>query len=75
LGGGTDAGALYANWQFNQPKAVLLEDAYVNNNGILYGGPGFADDGEHHYVQFNGAEVRLSHHRGLGHQDPGGGGW
>jgi len=56
LGGGIDAGELYVNWQFNQPKAVLLEDAYVNNNGILYGRPGFADDGEHHYIQFNGKD-------------------
>ena len=54
--GGIDAGALYANWQFNQPKAVLLEDSYVNNNGILHGRPGFAedDDGRHQYVVFNG---------------------
>ncbi|MHC4199451.1 MAG: DUF6055 domain-containing protein, partial [Planctomycetota bacterium] len=47
LGGGADAGALYANWQFNQPKAVTLEDSYVNNDGILHGGPEFADDGGH----------------------------
>ncbi len=46
--------ALYANWQFNQPKAVLLEDSYVNNNGILYGKPRFEDDGEHPCVVFNG---------------------
>ena len=54
--GGADNKAMYANWQFNQPKAVLLEDAYVNNNGILYGQPGFADDGEHHYIEFNGKD-------------------
>jgi len=56
--GGTDAGALYANWQFNQPKAVLLEDSYVNNNGILHGRPGFSedDDGRHKYVVFNGKD-------------------
>jgi len=56
FGGGTDAGALFANWQFNQPKAVLLEDSYVNNNGILYGRPGFADDGDgrHKCIVFNG---------------------
>ena len=54
--GGVDAGALYANWQFNQPKAVLLEDAYVNNNGILYGRPEFADDGEHRCIVFNGKD-------------------
>jgi hypothetical protein len=55
---GTDAGALYANWEFNQPKAVLLEDSYVNNNGILYGRPGFADegDGEHRCIVFNGKD-------------------
>ena len=51
---GVDAGALYANWQFDQPQAVLLEDSYVNNNGILYGKPGFADDGEHQCIVFNG---------------------
>jgi len=54
LSGGVDAGALFANWQFNQPKAVLLEDSYVNNNGVLHGGPRFADDGRHRYVVFNG---------------------
>ncbi|KPK48248.1 MAG: hypothetical protein AMK72_07340, partial [Planctomycetes bacterium SM23_25] len=53
---GVDAGALYANWQFNQPKAVLLEDSYVNNNGVLHGRPEFADDGEHRYVVFNGKD-------------------
>ena len=52
----SDGGQLYVNWQFNQPKAVLLEDAYVNNSGILYGRPGFADDGEHHYIEFNGKD-------------------
>ena len=56
LSGGVDAGALYANWQFNQPKAVLLEDSYVNNNGILHGKPGFADDGEHRCIVFNGKD-------------------
>jgi carbonic anhydrase/acetyltransferase-like protein (isoleucine patch superfamily) len=56
LGGGSDDGALYANWQFNQPKAVLMEDAYVNNNGILYGRPAFADDGDHHCIVFNGKD-------------------
>ena len=56
LGGGVDAGALYANWQFNQPKAVLLEDYYVNNNGILYGRPEFADDGDRRCIVFNGKD-------------------
>jgi len=56
LSGGSDAGALYANWQFNQSKAVLLEDSYVNNNGILYGRPGFAEDGDHRCIVFNGAD-------------------
>ena len=52
------AGALYANWQFNQSKSVLLEDSYVNNNGILYGKPEFADDddGEHMCIVFNGKD-------------------
>ncbi len=53
---GVDAGALYANWQFNQPKAVTMEDSYVNNNGILYGRPGFADDDGHLCVVFNGED-------------------
>ena len=56
LGTGIDAGALYANWQFNQPKAVLLDDSYVNNNGILYGRPKFADDGVHRCITFNGKD-------------------
>jgi len=56
LSGGVDTGALYANWQFNQPKAVLLEDCYVNNNGILYGRPEFADDGERRCIVFNGTD-------------------
>jgi len=54
IGGGTDAGQLYANWQFNQPKATLLEDSYVCNNGILYGRPEFTDDGGHKCITFNG---------------------
>jgi len=54
LGGGANAGALYANWQFNQTKSVLLEDSYVNNNGVLYGEPKFARDGEHKSIVFNG---------------------
>jgi len=56
LRGGVDAGALYANWQFNQPKTVLLEDSYVNNNGVLYGKPVFADDDGHKCVVFNGKD-------------------
>ncbi len=56
LGDGIDAGALYANWQFNQPKAVLLEDSYVNNNGVLQGRPEFAADGEHKCIIFNGKD-------------------
>jgi hypothetical protein len=56
FGGGKDAGALYANWEFNQPKAVTLEDAYVNNNGILHGRPRFADDGERRCIVFNGKD-------------------
>ncbi len=54
LRSGVDAGALYANWQFNQPKTVLLEDSYVNNNGILHGEPEFVVDGEHRCIVFNG---------------------
>ncbi len=51
---GADDGALYANWQFNQPKAVTLEDSYVNNNGVLHGKPTFAKDGDHQCIAFNG---------------------
>jgi len=53
---GPDAGALYANWQFDQPKSRLLEDSYVNNNGILHGGPEFSSDGGHRCVVFNGTD-------------------
>jgi len=56
LTSGEDAGVLYANWQFNQPKAVTLEDSYVNNNGILHGKPGFADDGGRRCIVFNGKD-------------------
>jgi len=53
---GLDAGALYADWRFNQPKSVLLEDSYVNNNGDLHGRPEFGIDGEHKYIVFNGKD-------------------
>ncbi|MBT3296232.1 MAG: hypothetical protein HN383_13245 [Verrucomicrobia bacterium] len=53
---GADDGALYANWQFNQPKAVTLEDSYVNNNGFLYGKPAFTEDGDHQSIAFNGKD-------------------
>jgi len=53
---GVDAGALYANYEFDQPKAFMLEDSYVNNNGILHGGPTFEADGEHRCVVFNGKD-------------------
>ncbi|MDP6545085.1 MAG: DUF6055 domain-containing protein [Phycisphaerae bacterium] len=56
LSSGADAGALYANWQFNQPKTVLLEDSYVNNNGDLHGKPKFGRDREHKYFAFNGKD-------------------
>jgi len=56
LGGRADGGMLYANWQFNQPKAALLEDSYVNNNGVLRGGPAFASDGGHRCIVFNGKD-------------------
>jgi len=54
LSNGVDDGALYANWEFNQPKAATLEDSYVNNNGILHAGPEFADDDGHRCIVFNG---------------------
>lgn len=51
---GVDDGALYANWEFDQAQTFLLEDSYVNNNGILYGSPQFTTgDGRKHIV-FNG---------------------
>jgi hypothetical protein len=53
---GVDAGALYANWQFDQPKAFVLEDSYVNNNGILHGGPEFATDAGHRCIVFSGRD-------------------
>jgi len=56
LSDGVDAGALYANWQFNQPKAVTLEDSYVNNNGILYGNPDFAAADGRRCIVFNGRD-------------------
>jgi len=56
LSGGTDAGELYVNWQFNQLKTVLLEDSYVNNNGILYGRPEFAVDDGRRCIAFNGKD-------------------
>jgi len=56
LSSGKEAGALYANWQFNQPKAATLEDSYVNNNGILFGHPEFADDDGRQCIVFNGKD-------------------
>lgn len=56
LHNGLDAGALYANWQFDQPKSYLLEDSYVNNNGILYGEPEFSCDEGHRCAVFNGTD-------------------
>ncbi|MDP6544311.1 MAG: DUF6055 domain-containing protein [Phycisphaerae bacterium] len=56
LKGGKDAGAIYANWEFNRPKTFLLEDSYVNNNGRLYGEPTFADDGDRKCIVFNGTD-------------------
>ena len=54
LNQGVDDGALYANWEFEQPKTFLLEDSYVNNNGILYGSPKFTTEDEHKCIVFNG---------------------
>jgi len=56
LGGKVGAGGLYANWQFNQPKAAVLEDSYVNNNGVLHGRPGFVEDGARRCIVFNGKD-------------------
>ncbi len=35
---------------------MTLEDSYVNNDGILHGGPAFADDGGHRCIVFNGRD-------------------
>jgi hypothetical protein len=56
LGDGADAGGLYANWQFNQPATGMLEDSYVNNNGVLHGMPKFKHDSQLKYVVFNGKD-------------------
>ena len=56
LGEGADAAGLYANWQFDQPTTRMLEDSYVNNNGVLYGMPEFKHDGQHKCVVFNGKD-------------------
>ena len=50
------AGALYANWDFDQPKTFMLEDSYVNNNGILYGSPEFTTHDERKCIVFNGKD-------------------
>jgi len=56
LSNGPDSGELYANWEFDYPKARLLEDSYVNNNGILHGSPRFSSDGDRKYAAFNGKD-------------------
>jgi hypothetical protein len=56
LTSGIDAGALYADWRFNQPKTILLEDYYVNNNGTLHGAPTFSTDQGRKFIAFNGAD-------------------
>jgi hypothetical protein len=56
LGDGTNAAGLYANWQFDHPKSQMLEDSYVNNNGILYGGPEFVNDDQARCIVFNGTD-------------------
>ena len=53
---GLDTGGLYANYEFDQPKGRLLEDSYVNNNGILHGAPEFARDGDRRCAIFNGTD-------------------
>ena len=53
---GKYTGQMYANWQFNQPKETMLEDSYVNNNGVLRGRPSFAEEGggERKFIVFDG---------------------
>jgi len=55
---GKYAGALYADWRFNQPKTTMLEDSYVNNNGVLRGRPAFGRtaDGRRKFIAFNGKD-------------------
>jgi len=53
---GTDAGALFADWRFNQPKTIVLEDSYVNNNGTLHGAPKFVSRGPRKSIVFNGKD-------------------
>jgi len=56
LSNGPDSGQLYANWEFDHPKVYLLEDSYVNNNGILHGKPQFSSEESHKCVVFNGTD-------------------
>jgi hypothetical protein len=58
LADGKYAGALQADWRFNQPKTTMLEDSYVNNNGVLRGRPAFGrtDDGQRKFITFNGKD-------------------
>ena len=58
LADGRDDGSMYVNWQFNQSKTTMLEDSYVNNNGVLRGEPAFAleDGGERKLIVFNGKD-------------------
>ena len=53
---GLDTGGIYANYEFDQPKSYMLEDSYVNNNGILHGAPEFSRDDDHRFVVFNGTD-------------------
>jgi len=53
--GAADEGAIFANYQFNQPKTAVLEDYYVNNNGTLHGAPKFVSEGARKSFAFNGA--------------------
>ncbi len=52
--GAADEGAIFADWRFDQPQSIVLEDAYVNNNGTLHGAPAFASDGPRKSIAFNG---------------------
>ncbi len=58
LADGKYAGSLYADWRFNQPKTTMLEDSYVNNNGVLRGRPtlGRTDDTQRKFIVFNGKD-------------------
>ena len=52
---GPDSGQLYAAWDFDHPRVYMLEDSYVNNNGLLHSGPQFSsDEDDRKFATFDG---------------------